>query len=42
MDGVWEVALQPLDASPAVYSHLFITQNAQTLTGTWKRDDKST
>jgi hypothetical protein len=40
MDGVWEVALQPLDASPTIYSHFFITQSGQTLTGTWKRDEK--
>jgi hypothetical protein len=41
MDGVWEVALQPLDGSPAIYSHLTIAQSGQTLSGTWKRDDKS-
>jgi len=42
MDGVWEVALQPLDGGPAVYSHFFFSQGEQTLTGMWKRDEKST
>lgn len=42
LDGVWEVALQPLTGARAVYSHLFITQNGNTLTGTWRRDAKTT
>ncbi|MEO7040471.1 MAG: hypothetical protein ABI186_10620 [Candidatus Elarobacter sp.] len=42
MDGVWEVQLQPLTGSGrTVYSHLYITQKADALSGTWKRDDKT-
>jgi hypothetical protein len=41
MDGVWEVQLQPANADRAVYSHLFVTQKGDALTGTWKRDEKS-
>jgi hypothetical protein len=41
LDGVWEVALQPLNGARAVYSHLYVTQNGNTLTGTWKRDAKT-
>ena len=38
MDGVWEVASQPLDSSLRVtYSHLFITQHGDQLTGRWVR-----
>lgn len=41
MDGVWEVASQPMDGSLHVkYSHLFITQKGDQLTGTWVRSDK--
>jgi hypothetical protein len=41
LDGVWEVALQPLTGARAVYSHLYITQSGNSLTGTWKRDGKT-
>ncbi len=41
LDGVWEVALQPLNGGRAVYSHLYITQAGNTLTGTWRRDAKT-
>jgi hypothetical protein len=42
MDGVWEVALQPLSGARAVYSHLYVTQKGDTLTGTWLREDGKT
>lgn len=42
LDGVWEVALQPLNASRAIYSHLYITQNGANLSGTWRREDHKT
>jgi len=41
LDGVWEVALQPLSGGRAVYSHLYITQAGNTITGTWRRDSKT-
>jgi hypothetical protein len=41
MDGVWEVQLQPLLSSRAIYSHLYVTQKGDQLTGTWVRADKS-
>ena len=41
LDGVWEVALQPMTGARAVYSHLYITQSGNSLTGTWKRDGKT-
>jgi hypothetical protein len=41
LDGVWEVALQPLGGARAVYSHLYITQDGNALTGTWRRDAKT-
>ena len=37
LDGVWEVALQPLNGGRTVYSHLYITQQGNTLSGTWRR-----
>jgi len=37
---VWEVALQPLNGARTVYSHLYVTQNGNTLTGTWRRNGK--
>jgi hypothetical protein len=40
LDGVWEVALQPLNGARAIYSHLYVTQKGDTLTGTWKRGGK--
>ena len=42
LDGVWEVALQPLTGARTIYSHLYITQTGNTLTGTWRRDSKTT
>ena len=42
MDGVWEVQLQPLNGSGrTIYSHLYVVQKADALTGTWQRDDKT-
>ena len=41
LDGVWEVALQPLTGRRAIYSHLYITQDGNTLSGTWRRDAKT-
>jgi hypothetical protein len=36
MDGVWEVQLQPLNGTGrTVYSHFYITQKGDALTGTW-------
>ncbi len=40
MDGVWEVALQPLTGARTVYSHLYITQKGDDLSGTWKRPNE--
>jgi hypothetical protein len=40
MDGVWEVQLQPLTGSGrTVYSHLYVTQKGDALTGTWVRSN---
>jgi hypothetical protein len=41
MDGVWEVQLQPPLTARAIYSHLYITQKGDQLTGTWVRDNKT-
>ena len=41
MDGVWEVQLQPLGQARAIYSHLYVTQKADGLSGTWVRNDKT-
>ncbi len=41
LDGVWEVALQPLTGARTIYSHLYITQSGNTLTGTWRRTGKT-
>jgi hypothetical protein len=35
MDGVWEVAVQPLNGARTVYSHLYVTQQGEDLSGTW-------
>jgi outer membrane protein assembly factor BamB len=40
MDGVWEVQLQPLGTTRAVYSHLAIAQKGDQLSGTWLRDNQ--
>jgi hypothetical protein len=37
LDGVWEVAMQPLSGARTIYSHLYVTQAGNTLTGTWRR-----
>jgi hypothetical protein len=38
MDGVWEVQLQPLNGSGrTVYSHFYLTQKTDALSGTWAR-----
>jgi hypothetical protein len=37
MDGVWEVQLQPLMTGKTTYSHLYIAQKGDALTGTWVR-----
>jgi hypothetical protein len=40
MDGVWEVQLQPLGGNGrAVYSHMYITQKGDQITGSWVRRD---
>ena len=39
MDGVWEVQVQPLTATRAIYSHLFVTQKGNDLSGTWIREN---
>jgi hypothetical protein len=40
MDGVWEVQLQPLTGNGrAIYSHLYVTQKGDALTGTWVRNN---
>ncbi|GAC1414889.1 MAG: hypothetical protein NVSMB5_03410 [Candidatus Velthaea sp.] len=41
LDGVWEVQLQPLDGSRTKYSHLYVTQKGSDLSGTWKKDGKT-
>jgi len=41
MDGVWEVQMQPPLATRAIYSHLYVTQKGDQLTGTWRRDAKT-
>ncbi len=41
LDGVWEIALQPLNGGRTIYSHLYVTQAGNTLTGTWRRDSKT-
>jgi hypothetical protein len=39
MDGVWEVQLQPFTSrGRAIYSHLYVTQKGDQLTGTWQRE----
>ncbi|HEY0382333.1 MAG TPA: hypothetical protein VGC72_09050 [Candidatus Elarobacter sp.] len=40
MEGVWEVQLQPLTGSGrAIYSHLYVTQKGDQLSGTWRREN---
>jgi hypothetical protein len=40
MEGVWEVQLQPMTGSGrTVYSHLYVAQKADSLTGTWVRNN---
>lgn len=40
MDGVWEVQVQPMNGSgKTFYSHLYVTQKTDALTGTWVRPD---
>lgn len=41
LDGVWEIQLQPLTGARTVYSHLYVTQNGNTLTGTWRKNSKT-
>ncbi len=40
MDGVWEVQLQSMMTGKTTYSHLYITQKGDALTGTWVRGGK--
>jgi hypothetical protein len=42
LDGVWEVAMQPLNGARTIYSHLYVTQTGNTLSGTWRRTGKET
>ncbi|MEA2687576.1 MAG: hypothetical protein QOD51_183 [Candidatus Eremiobacteraeota bacterium] len=38
MDGVWEVQMQPLNGTGrAIYSHFYLTQKGDALSGTWVR-----
>lgn len=38
LDGVWELEQQPLDSSGrTVYSHLYVTQSGDNVSGTWAR-----
>ena len=40
MDGVWELAVQPLTGTGrTIYSHFYLTQSGENLTGTWVRDN---
>jgi hypothetical protein len=41
LDGVWEVAFQPLTGARTIYSHLYVTQVGNELKGTWRRDAKT-
>jgi hypothetical protein len=41
MDGVWEVQVQPLGTGRTIYSHLYMKQTGDVLSGTWARPDKS-
>ena len=40
MDGVWEIESQTFGQRNATYSHLYLIQKDETLTGTWRREDK--
>ncbi|HTW85652.1 MAG TPA: hypothetical protein VMD91_16400 [Candidatus Sulfotelmatobacter sp.] len=40
LDGVWEMAIQPLNGARTTYSHLYITQKGDQLSGTWVRGEK--
>ena len=41
MDGVWEVQLQPLDGTRRTqYSHFYITQKGDAVSGTWARTNQ--
>jgi len=39
MDGVWEVVLQPMTVFRPIYSHFYLLQKGDQLTGTWVRED---
>ncbi|BDE06337.1 hypothetical protein WPS_16130 [Vulcanimicrobium alpinum] len=39
MDGVWEVQMQPLTTFRTIYSHLYVTQKSDQLTGRWVKDN---
>jgi hypothetical protein len=40
MDGVWEVQVQPLAGNgKTLYSHLYVTQKGDALSGTWVRSN---
>ena len=41
LDGVWEVQLQPLNGTPTVYSHFYMTQKGNDLSGTWVRPNSA-
>ena len=41
MDGVWEVVLQPMNQFRPLYSHFYLTQKGDQLTGTWVRDNNA-
>jgi hypothetical protein len=39
MDGVWEVVVQPMTVFRPIYSHFFITQKGDQISGTWVREN---
>ena len=41
MDGVWEVVVQPMTVYRPIYSHFYLIQKGDQLTGTWVRSDNT-
>jgi hypothetical protein len=39
MDGVWEVVLQPMTVFRPIYSHFYIIQKGDQISGTWVREN---
>jgi hypothetical protein len=42
LDGIWEIEIQPLGRRLALYEHLSIVQNGNTITGYWEHDPHKT